>query len=240
MSAPKASHQRLQKEYIKINRDPPPYIRAVPLPNNILEWHYVITGPEDSVYAGGFYHGKLLFPQDYPFKPPSIVMITPSGRFQCNTRLCLSLSDFHPEQWHPGWSVASILIGLLSFMLENTPTTGSIETSDAKKRELARSSVQFNLANPKFVKLFPELWEKLEAEQNVRQSAANALYNQRLQQQSQNGDNQTNRVGGGVAGAQVAPEGGLAQGGGGQGAYWFRLVAVFVLFLALVFARFAA
>ena len=44
-------------------------------------------------------------------------MITPNGRFQTNTRLCLSISDFHPDTWNPAWSVATILTGLLSFMV---------------------------------------------------------------------------------------------------------------------------
>lgn len=40
--------------------------------------------------------GVLLFPKDYPYKPPSVLMYTPNGRFQERTRLCLSMSDFHP------------------------------------------------------------------------------------------------------------------------------------------------
>ena len=28
-------------------------------------------------------------------------MITPNGRFAVNTRLCVSMSDFHPETWNP-------------------------------------------------------------------------------------------------------------------------------------------
>ena len=44
-------------------------------------------------------------------------MMTPNGRFQTNTRLCLSISDFHPDTWNPAWSVATILTGLLSFMV---------------------------------------------------------------------------------------------------------------------------
>ena len=70
-----------------------------------------------SLKSGGVYHGKLVFPGEFPFKPPSIYMITPNGRFKCNTRLCLSISDFHPDTWNPAWSVATILTGLLSFMV---------------------------------------------------------------------------------------------------------------------------
>jgi len=108
---------RLQKELKALVKDPIPNIIAKPLASNILEWHYVIFGPPDSIYAGGVYHGKIKFPPEYPHKPPSIYMITPSGRFACNRRLCLSMSDYHPETWNPLWSVASILNGLLSFMV---------------------------------------------------------------------------------------------------------------------------
>ena len=35
------------------------------------------------------------------------------------SRLCLSISDFHPDTWNPAWSVSTILTGLLSFMVCN-------------------------------------------------------------------------------------------------------------------------
>ena len=83
---------RMKQDYMRLKRDPLPYITAEPLPNNILEWHYCVKGPEDSPYFGGYYHGTLLFPREFPFKPPSIYMLTPNGRFKTNTRLCLSIS----------------------------------------------------------------------------------------------------------------------------------------------------
>eukprot|EP00116_Pleurobrachia_bachei_P010806 sb/3471068/ len=142
---------------MQLAKDPVPYIVAEPLPNNILEWHYVVRGPEDSIYAGGYYHGKLIFPKDYPFKAPSIYMITPNGRFKTNFRLCLSISDYHPDTWNPGWSVSTIITGLLSFMLEKSFTLGSIETSDKVKRIYAKESGPFNLNDKKFKELFPDL-----------------------------------------------------------------------------------
>ena len=66
----------------------------------------------------------MVFPPEFPFKPPSIYMNTPNGRFKTHTRLCLSISDYHPDTWNPAWSVATILTGLLSFMLEKSPTLG--------------------------------------------------------------------------------------------------------------------
>ncbi|RZC32389.1 ubiquitin-conjugating enzyme E2 J2 [Asbolus verrucosus] len=124
--------------------------------------HYVVCGPENSPYEGGFYHGKLVFPREFPFKPPSIYMITPNGRFRTNKKLCLSISDFHPDTWNPAWSVSTILTGLLSFMLEKSPTLGSIETSEYDKRQFAYHSLEFNLKDKEFCDLFPDTVTKIQ------------------------------------------------------------------------------
>jgi len=162
---------RLKQDYIRLKKDPVPYIVAEPLPSNLLEWHYVVRGPDDSVYKGGLYHGKLVFPSEFPFKPPSIYMTTPNGRFKTDTRLCLSISDYHPDTWNPAWSVSTILTGLLSFMLEKSPTLGSIETNDWDKRQFAYRSLEFNLKSRVWCELFPEL--KAEAEQEIRRRLEN-------------------------------------------------------------------
>jgi len=135
---------KLQREYKAISANPPPYIRAHPSASNILEWHYLIEGPPDTPYEGGQYWGTLTFPAEYPFKPPAIRMITPSGRFQTLTRLCLSISDFHPKTFNPGWEVSTILVGLLSFMTSEEKTTGSISASERVRMRLAQNSRLWN------------------------------------------------------------------------------------------------
>jgi ubiquitin-conjugating enzyme E2 J2 len=155
--------RRLTKELSALKKDPmtDPRITVTPNESNILEMHYVIEGNEGTPYEGGVYHGKLIFPKEYPLKPPGVMMITPSGRFQPNRRLCLSMSDFHPESWNPMWSVSTILTGLYSFMLETNPTLGSIETTVKTKRKLAASSLEYNVKHtPVFSKLFPEYVER--------------------------------------------------------------------------------
>jgi len=58
---------------------------------------YVCT--QCAVFTGGYYHGKLVFPREFPFKPPSIYMLTPSGRFSVNTR-CWFLFCFNSVRYH--------------------------------------------------------------------------------------------------------------------------------------------
>lgn len=160
--AEKACVKRLQKEYRALCKEPVSHVVACPSPNDILEWYYVLEGSEGTPFAGGFYYGKIKFPPEYPFKPPGISMVTPNGRFMTQKKICLSMSDFHPESWNPMWSVSSILTGLLSFMMDTSPTTGSVTTTVAEKQKLAKASLAFNCKNPTFRKLFPEYVEKYE------------------------------------------------------------------------------
>ncbi|TBU47512.1 UBC-like protein [Dichomitus squalens] len=154
--ASKAAYKRLSKEYVAMQKEPPPFVWAAPDEKNILTWNYIIRGPPDSPFAGGEYHGVLLFPSEYPFKPPGIKMITPSGRFQPDKKICFSMSDFHPGSWNPAWSVATILTGLLSFMLSDEMTTGSVTSTDAEKRAYAARSHSWNLQQKRFKEAFPE------------------------------------------------------------------------------------
>lgn len=131
---------QLTREYQTIQANPPPYIIAHPSESNILEWHYILTGPPSTPYIGGQYWGTLLFPPDYPFAPPAIRMHTPSGRFQPSSKLCLSISDFHPKSFNPAWEVSTILIGLMSFMTSDEMTTGSLHgTENERKWHAART-----------------------------------------------------------------------------------------------------
>jgi len=78
----------------------------------------------------------LKLPPEYPFKPPHIIFLTPSGRFETNTKICLSFSAFHPELWQPAWGIRLILEALISFL--PTPADGAIGALDWSKEERRR------------------------------------------------------------------------------------------------------
>lgn len=173
---------RLTKEYAKIRRDPIDGIVVCPNESNLREWHYLLAGSRDSSYRGGVYHGKLVFPKEYPHRPPSIYMITPSGRFDVNRRICMSMSDYHPESWNPSWSIATIILGLQSFMLEDTPSAGCVSGSDQERKRLAFESIDFNRQNSVYRKIFGE------SEDAMAMTAAGVTYFAGLGQPSQGGD----------------------------------------------------
>jgi len=230
MASP-AAHRRLTREYVALREATPPFILAKPLETNILEWHYVIIGPPDTPYEGGQYHGKLIFPSEYPYKPPSIWMLTPSGRFQTNARLCLTMSDFHPSLWNPAWSVSTILNGLLSFMATDESTTGSIRSSTFERRLLAIRSQMCNRRSEVFREVWPELCEEeLDVGKEKEREKILTLQEQQQQEQEQ-------REGlGGRSGEDGENVGRMAAGTAGflSGIMKWGMVAVLCGFLLLI------
>ena len=137
--ARRMASSRLRRELVRIAKEPVPGALVAPRESNLLDVFFVLRGDADSVYAGGTYWGKLCFPDGYPMAPPAIFMMTPSGRFEVNTRLCLSMSDFHPETWNPMWNVGTIIMGIQSFMVTEERTTGGITNAKATAEEAEKA-----------------------------------------------------------------------------------------------------
>ena len=100
--------------------------------------HNQITG---TAFEGGIYHGRILLPVEYPFKPPNFMLLTPNGRFETLTKICLSITSYHAEHWQPSWSVRTALTAIRAFMV--TPSEGAlggIDFSEEQRRELAEKS----------------------------------------------------------------------------------------------------
>jgi ubiquitin-conjugating enzyme E2 J2 len=179
------SIKRLRKENLALQNEPVPLAVARPLESNILEWRFLIKGSDD--YEGGYYHGKLIFPPQYPMKPPGIMFFTPSGRFEINKRVCLTISDFHPETWSPLWTVGSILTGIVSFMNSDEITTGGLASSSKDKKAFAMASTAYNAKDHTYVEIYGsqppnEIFE--EADKKIEENVKKRLELRDIQQKA--------------------------------------------------------
>lgn len=112
-----------------------------PLEDSFLHWHFTVQGPEESPFEHGRYHGTIEFPITYPFAPPHVTFLTPSGRFDVGTRICLSFTGFHPETWQPAWGVHSMLMALRQhFTSEDAGAIGSLQYPPSERLALAQRS----------------------------------------------------------------------------------------------------
>lgn len=135
--------KRLMKEAAEL-RDPTEHYHAQPLDDNLFEWHFSVRGPPDSDFDGGVYHGRIVLPPEYPMKPPSIILLTPNGRFEVGKKICLSISGHHPETWQPSWSIRTALIAIIGFMpTKGEGAIGSLDYTPEERRALAKKSQDF-------------------------------------------------------------------------------------------------
>ena len=133
--------KRILREMREMGSDDSLAYHAEAVESDIFEWHFAILGAENTEFEGGIYHGRVLLPPEYPFKPPSFVLLTHSGRFVVNEKICLSITQHHPEHWQPSWSVRTALTAVRAFM----PTAaegavGSLEYTKEEREVLARKS----------------------------------------------------------------------------------------------------
>jgi len=115
------SGKRIQKELAEITLDPPCNCSAGPKDDsNLYEWVSTITGPEGSPYAGGVFFLKILFPEDYPFKPPKVTFRT--RIYHCNInsngQICL---DILKDNWSPALTISKVLLSICSLLTDANP-----------------------------------------------------------------------------------------------------------------------
>lgn len=139
---PSPTIRRLLKETAELSsaaKNPNPTFHAAPISeDNLHEWHFTLLGPPaPSLYAGGIYHGRITLPPAYPMKPPNFRFLTPSGRFEVNREICLSISGFHEETWQPAWGVRLALTALRGFMGEEG-TAGQVGGLESPKEVILR------------------------------------------------------------------------------------------------------
>ncbi|OJJ88483.1 ubiquitin-conjugating enzyme E2 [Aspergillus glaucus CBS 516.65] len=138
-----SSTRRLLKETTDLQKNPSPHFTAGPISDTSLhDWHFTLTGPPPpSPFSTGIYHGRITFPPTYPLRPPSFRFLTPTGRFEVNREICLSISGHHEESWQPAWGVRTALLAIRSYMdVDAKGQVGGLEMGDAGRQELARES----------------------------------------------------------------------------------------------------
>ncbi|KAF9050671.1 UBC-like protein [Hymenopellis radicata] len=134
--------KRIMQEARELANDPSTDYAAWPLE----EWHCTLRGPPGTEFEGGLYHLRILLPAEYPFRPPSLMLLTPNGRFELNTKICISFTNYHEELWQPAWGVRTAIIGLQGFFPlkgQAAAGVGSIENPPSERRRLAQLSRQW-------------------------------------------------------------------------------------------------
>lgn len=167
-----ASVKRLMRES-KEMREATELYYCQPTEEDLFEWHFTIRGPVATEFENGIYHGRIILPVEYPMKPPSIILLTESGRFKTNEKICLSISGHHVETWTPTWGIRTALLAIIGFM--ETPGEGALGSLDypaEERRILAKKSLSYvcpkcAVANSEL--LLPITEKSIEAQKEAKQ-----------------------------------------------------------------------
>ena len=120
------SLQRLTHDYkeIKEQKIPIPGVSAVPLDNDMYEWHGNIKATADNVYKGAVLHFKMVFPPNYPLSPPTVYLLNDSlthPNVMPDRKICLDMFEKDKgsyKGWKTGYTVLSILLQLQNFFFD--------------------------------------------------------------------------------------------------------------------------
>lgn len=111
---------RIRKELIDIQKDPPANCSAGPEGDDLYEWQASIMGPKDSPYHGGLFWLKIQFPKDYPFKPPKLQFLTKlfHPNISSSGSICI---DILKDQWSPALTISKVLLCICSLLDDPNP-----------------------------------------------------------------------------------------------------------------------
>ena len=139
------SLKRIQKEFQNMINDPSEDFYANPIKDDMFCWHFTIRGPPDTEFEGGLYHGIIKLPMSYPNRPPSIMFLTPNGRFDVNMDVCLSMTRYHKEEWQAAWTIRSMLEAIIAFfpVKEEHNAIGALDSSVESRKHFAKLSVKY-------------------------------------------------------------------------------------------------
>ena len=141
------TQKRLIGELKMLHKEPLELIDTYPDDKDSLLWYFLLRGPEDSEYKGGYYIGKVLHNPEYPIKAPDFMMLTPTGRFEIEKKICLTNSGYHAETWSAVWNMKTILLGFLSIMADDsTHGISHIHESKEMRKMYAEQSVAYNMS----------------------------------------------------------------------------------------------
>lgn len=131
-----SAKKRLTKELAEITRSPPENCSAGPTGDDIMHWNGTIIGPSDSPFEGGVFKLDIVFPNEYPFKPPKVKFTTKIYHPNINSQGAICL-DILKDQWSPALNVTSMLLSICSLLTDpniNDPLDAEIASVYSKNK----------------------------------------------------------------------------------------------------------
>ena len=107
-----------------LDNDPPPNCSAGPVGDGLFKWHGTISGPDGTPYEGGVFFLDIVFPQDYPFKPPKVVFTTKIYHWRVHAEKGGVCFEVLHNDWSPALTISKVLLAIHDMMGDETHVCG--------------------------------------------------------------------------------------------------------------------
>lgn len=119
----------LKKQLQELNKNPVEGFSAGVIDDSdIYKWEVMVIGPPDTPYEGGFFKSHLVFPKDYPVKPPKLKFMSEIWHPNIDKDGLVCISTLHEagddrygyeqasERWLPVHTVETIMLSVISML----------------------------------------------------------------------------------------------------------------------------
>lgn len=122
-----------EQELSKLQKSPPENIEiSIPDESNLHHWELSMKGPISTPYEGGKFALSLTFPENYPFKPPTILFKTKIYHPNINTETGEICAAVLYDEWGPTLNVMTCL-GVLEGLLKHPNADSPLEEKIASQ-----------------------------------------------------------------------------------------------------------
>ncbi len=141
--------KRLQAQYRFAIKAPHEHLMFYMDETKINVWYIMIhnVAGDNDEFMGGEYLVRIELPEDFPFKPPHFYFLTPQGVYDINKKICISIGEFHKDDYLSTLGVLGFCAQLVSGLI-GWKSLGHgialINTSIAAKRTMASESRAYN------------------------------------------------------------------------------------------------
>ncbi|KAI8053084.1 ubiquitin conjugating enzyme [Syncephalis plumigaleata] len=125
--------RRITKELANCHANPVHNLTVNPESDDALfHWHGTLKGSSDGPYKNGTFKLDIKFPDDFPFKPPTIKFITKVYHPNIDEEGSICLDILKPDCWKPATPIFDVLSAIAT-LLEHPNPDDPLEPSIAEQ-----------------------------------------------------------------------------------------------------------
>jgi ubiquitin-conjugating enzyme E2 J2 len=137
-------------QYMKAIREPDEFIKFYMCDSDTSKWYILLSGitGDENEFVGGEYLLRIHLPENFPFSPPEFYFMTAQGLYGVETKVCVSIGEYHKDQYRATLGVAGFCTQLVSGLVGWREMGGGIsilKSTAEKKRKLAEQSQSYNI-----------------------------------------------------------------------------------------------